>query len=429
MALPHYSRYSKVRRVVLAGDHPVVQCLTHRVQTRVAAHRPRPSSAHRPPPRLEIVRVEQIFNPRLQEKYLSELQDCAGLCEQSVTHRLEDLVDAPRVQSVEGLDLNEVMLFHGVPVDLVERLAMQGLDPRRAGTNAGKMFGAGSYFADLSSKADIYTTPNDANERCLLVVRTCLGEPSFAREGCPNRTLPDERPDGRGALNSVVALTHSEGGAVEHREFIVYKETQALPQYAVWYRHKAECDCTHCYRKKKVLRVLIWREGDCNEVELNGLHSAWLSDLATSTITDVKQEMAQQTGFAQADQLFHFEGQAVGPGSLEANGIEYGAELELLRAPTKIIVQGVIGGVQGVIGARRIAFKRLPRTVDVHYLKSQIEQKTGIGQTDMDLRQMGESLDRMGESLWNFYGVRYGDVIHIEFRSGDAHDRWAQHAI
>ena len=426
MALPHYSRYSKVRRVVLAGDHPVVQCLTHRVQTRVAAHRPRSSSAHCSPPLLEVVRVEQIFNPRLQEKYLSELQDCAGLCEQRLTHRLEDLVDAPRVQSVEGLDLNEVMLFHGVQVDLVERLAMQGLDPRRAGTNAGKMFGAGSYFADLSSKADIYTTPNDANERCLLVVRTCLGEPSFAREGCPDRTLPDERPDGRGALNSVVALTHSEGGAVEHREFVVYKETQALPQYAVWYRHKAECDCTHCYLKK-VLRVLIWREGDFNEVELNG---AWLSDLATSTITDVKQEMAQRMGFAQADQLFHFEGQAVGPGSLEANGIEYGAELELLRAPTKIIVQGDIGGSHS---ARRITFDRLPRTADVHYLKSQIEQKTGIRQTDMDLRydpyDSVATLDRMGESLWNFYGVRYGDVIDIEFRSGDAHDRWAQHAI
>ena len=39
----------------------------------------------------------------------------------------------------------------------------------------------------------------------------------------------------------------SEGGCVEHPEFIVFKETQALPEYAVWYRHEAGCHCTHCY--------------------------------------------------------------------------------------------------------------------------------------------------------------------------------------
>ena len=77
-----------------------------------------------------------------------------------VSDDLTDELDAPRVESFHGLALNEAILFHGIPVDIVDRLLLQGLDPRRAGSNAGKMFGSGIYLADLSSKSDIYTTPN-----------------------------------------------------------------------------------------------------------------------------------------------------------------------------------------------------------------------------------------------------------------------------
>ena len=27
----------------------------------------------------------------------------------------------------------------------------------------------------------------------------------------------------------------------------MFKEAQALPEYAVWYRHEEGCNCTHCY--------------------------------------------------------------------------------------------------------------------------------------------------------------------------------------
>ena len=124
---------------------------------------------------------------------------------------------------------------------------MQGLDPRYAGENAGKLFGSGSYFAANSSKSDIYTTPNAAGERCILITRVCLGEASIATRPCREATRPPEREDGRGPLNSIVAATTSEGGCVEYPEFIVFKEAQALPEYAVWYRHEAGCICTHCY--------------------------------------------------------------------------------------------------------------------------------------------------------------------------------------
>jgi len=58
--------------------------------------------------------------------------------------------------------------------------------------------------------------------------------------------MPPERPDGRGPLNSVAALTLQQGGVVEHPEYMVYKDSQCLPVFAIWYKHGARCGCTHC---------------------------------------------------------------------------------------------------------------------------------------------------------------------------------------
>ena len=43
-----------------------------------------------------------------------------------------------------------------------------------------------------------------------------------------------------------VAPRTDQGGVVEHSEFIVYKESQCLPEFAIWYKHKDGCNCTHC---------------------------------------------------------------------------------------------------------------------------------------------------------------------------------------
>ena len=64
--------------------------------------------------------------------------------------------------------------------------------------------------------------------------------------------MPPERSDGRGPLLSLVAVTQAEGGCVEHPEFVVYKETQSLPQYAIWYQHSARCQCTHCWKLSSI---------------------------------------------------------------------------------------------------------------------------------------------------------------------------------
>ena len=141
------------------------------------------------------------------EKYLAELQDIAGLCNKKVT-RLELKSPVVPVQSFPGLELNEFLLYHGAPSDKIQRIVEQGLDPRRAGSHFGALFGSGSYFAAHSSKSDIYTKPNNAGERCILVARVCLGEPHFEKTDKPRKERwlePPDRADGRGPLSSLVA--------------------------------------------------------------------------------------------------------------------------------------------------------------------------------------------------------------------------------
>ena len=147
---------------------------------------------------------------------------------------LKDDVKAQSVESVVGLNMNEFLMYHGAPAEKIDRLELQGLDPRYAGEHAGKLFGAGVYLATNASKSDIYTSSNDAGERCVLLVRVCQGEPQFTKEAMTSARKPAKRPDGRGVCNSVAALTHAQGGVVEHPEYVVFNAWQTLPEYAIW---------------------------------------------------------------------------------------------------------------------------------------------------------------------------------------------------
>lgn len=251
--LPHFTRYCKTRTIKLENDDPRYTLIESALKKSLVRHRPYQDAPHCPAPVLEVDRIERIMSPRLQDKYTSELQDLAGLCERRCTP-IRPAVDAIQVETYEGLPLNEFLLFHGLPFDLVSRVCMQGLDPRYAGEHMGKLFGHGTYLASNASKSDIYTTPDPTSGmRCLLLVRTCLGEAEYASQSCPGVLRPKERRDGRGPLNSVVARTLRSGGVVEHPEYIVFKESQALPEFMIHYKHAEACQCTHCVKRYDII--------------------------------------------------------------------------------------------------------------------------------------------------------------------------------
>ena len=107
--------------------------------------------------------------------------------------------------------------------------------------HGGKAFGYGTYLAEDSSKSDFYATPGATGLSCILVCRACLGKTHYATDFMPDITMP---PDGK---DSITALRRDEGGvAVDHREYIVYDRAQAVPEYRIWYRHAAGCECSKC---------------------------------------------------------------------------------------------------------------------------------------------------------------------------------------
>jgi len=252
-ALPNYSLYCRTQRVTLAEHDPVRRYLVGHFLGTAVGHRCQYSDDVRRAPRFDVVRVEQLRNPRLQDLYVAGLQQMAGLQRQATPMQL----DALQVQTFGSCNQNEFLLYHGAPSDTCEHLALQGLDPRYAGCHRGKMFGVGTYLASNSSKSDLYTKPNAAGERCVLVVRAALGEAHVEKLETVERArevrrwlMPPQRADGKGPLSSVVAATRAQGGAVDHPEFVVYDGNQTLPQFAIWYRHSPDCFCTHCVTEK-----------------------------------------------------------------------------------------------------------------------------------------------------------------------------------
>ena len=47
-------------------------------------------------------------------------------------------------------------------------------------------------------------------------------------------------------FNSVLGQSRSRGGAVDHREYVVFDQVQAVPIAVVTYRHAPGCACSRC---------------------------------------------------------------------------------------------------------------------------------------------------------------------------------------
>ena len=139
------------------------------VQSSVARHRVQlGSDRYAPSPHLRVLRVEQIVNPRLLNRYLGGLEDLEGLHQGVGCTPIQALGSLKIHQSsleLGALDLNEHFAFHGAQNDIIDQICAGGFDPQRGGEGAGRMFGVATYFATTSSKSDIYTDDLARNAR------------------------------------------------------------------------------------------------------------------------------------------------------------------------------------------------------------------------------------------------------------------------
>jgi hypothetical protein len=216
--------------------------IVHDFHETTVRHRRYQTVDHSSAPVFEVDRIEYIYNPQLHAQYKSRAQ----LIAQSNQFNIASHTLAFRPMEVftfDDVNMNEFMLYHGTPFENVTKICESGTDVSYAGENAGKLFGCGTYLAVNSSKADIYTTPGPNDLRCVFLMRTLLGKPCYASE--PMKKIKRAPDSPFGPCDSVIASVKP-AGCVEYPECIVYKDSQVLPEFAIYYRHASGCACTHC---------------------------------------------------------------------------------------------------------------------------------------------------------------------------------------
>lgn len=139
--------------------------------------------------------------------------------------------------------VNEALLFHSARNETVPRICEHGFDAQRGGENTGALFGVGTYFAHNASKSMIYAASRLASR--IIVARVLLGHTFYADAPRPELKRPPIDATGR-QCNSLTALTRRENGCVDHSEYVVYKDSQAMPLAVIDFSHQTQCICHMC---------------------------------------------------------------------------------------------------------------------------------------------------------------------------------------
>ena len=192
-----------------------------------------------------VQRREELFEERAGHS-CDPLRDIKTWIGKSMTVR-RSIEEVCRC-SDSGVNLNEVLLFHGSTHGKINGILNSGFDPRYAGLGTGAMFGQGGYFAHNASKCfryagdDGFRTSSETGglRQCVLLVRALLGNPHYQEHMCPDRRMPPAN------THSVVALTKAEGGCVDHREYVLYEKAAILPLYIIEFEHLPDCECLVC---------------------------------------------------------------------------------------------------------------------------------------------------------------------------------------
>ena len=141
---------------------------------------PKQGDPHREAPKFEVLRIE-IYAPRLQESYLAEPE-----YRRPVQRALDGKVS---VQSFEGLEMNEYLLYHGAPSIPAHREPGHRSAPCRH-----------PLWQAIAARAPtIYTVPNEAGERCIILahVQAAFREDDIARKEGWLKRLIDPTVSGR----------------------------------------------------------------------------------------------------------------------------------------------------------------------------------------------------------------------------------------
>lgn len=182
------------------------------------------------PNSLQVMAVVRIENAPLWRKYAAKREKVRKARRRRSQKQEQSKAVPPKTAgSLHSLDdsSQETYLFHGTSANAALQIQRDGfrLDKARNGS-----FGRGVYFAEAASKADEYAGDHDSDFYVILLCRVVRGD-----------SHQTQRADSflhwklnRRKYDSV--LGDREAAVGTYREYILYHEAQAYPEYAVIYR-------------------------------------------------------------------------------------------------------------------------------------------------------------------------------------------------
>ncbi|CAK9103474.1 unnamed protein product [Durusdinium trenchii] len=240
------SAASASRRVLLESSSEFRRFREHLATTGAVPSRVR-GSDRRVCKALQLLRVERLWLPALERRYFAEVMGAL---------RATDVPPAcVALQQVESVS-STLLLYHGCRFRQIDGILRDGFDPTFAGEKGGKLFGPGIYFSDVAAKADNYVDVDADGHRCLMLAQVSLGK--VFRAFCP---MPRFQPD-EADVDSVLGEEEKHGGALDHREYVIYRNARVLPRYLLWYRHMELCECNRCIPKLVLPQLRCLDEGE-----------------------------------------------------------------------------------------------------------------------------------------------------------------------
>lgn len=206
------------------------------------------------PSSLRLVKCHRVENSNMWKRYSKARQQLMGRRPEGCTaaHELDDCPEVRHVRTQEVLSavqantldqrFNEYFLWHGTTPEGAKGISSDGFKLSFAGTRAGTYFGRGCYFAECSSKSDEYAREGEdllSGLYALLLCRVTCGS-LFRITQADQSAIREAMSSGR--YDAVMGDREATVGS--YREFVIYEEELAYPEYVVLYERKFETPAT-----------------------------------------------------------------------------------------------------------------------------------------------------------------------------------------
>jgi len=206
--------------------------------------------------KFEVVTVQRNENPRkwaeyfrMREQLKAKVDSMGGtdLFEAKTASEIVGAADAPQAQEFlarAGLckDVNEFYLFHGTKPSAAKSICESDFLVKKAGSNAGTLYGPGLYFAESSSKSDEYAVDDKdgifAGLFGIIVCRVTCGVINYNDEVSP--PVQDLVDSVLSRQTHHCILGDREKCRGTFREFIIFDNKQVYPEYVVIYKRVDE---------------------------------------------------------------------------------------------------------------------------------------------------------------------------------------------